>query len=181
MAALRNLATTALFTALLISGACRGKYHRAAIENEEPAAASPRVSSSLKMGDAGSSAQMVKGVYGVESGSWRWTSGHFSILLRAPLAAAQHGGTLTFSFTIPDVVYQKLGKLTMTVSTAGKKLHSDSFATAGAHTLTADVPADMLIKDTVTFDFDLDKSIPASATDSRELGVIATAISLESK
>jgi hypothetical protein len=181
MAALRTLATTALFATLLISGACRGKYHRAAVENEEPAAASPRLSSSLKMGDPASSAQMLKGVYGVEGGSWRWTSGHFSIVLRSPLSAAQHGGTLTFSFTIPDVVYQKVGKLTMTVSTGGKKLKSDSFSTAGAHTLTADVPGDVLMNDTVTFDFDLDKSIPPSPTDGRELGVIATAISLESK
>jgi hypothetical protein len=180
MAALRTLATTTLFVTLLISGGCRGKYHRAAVENEEPAPG-PRLASSLKMGDLATPVQLVKGVYGVEGGSWRWTSGHFSILLRSPLAAAQHGGTLTFSFTIPDVVNQKLGKLAMTVSSGGKKLNSDSFATTGAHTLTADVPADLLMKDTITFDFDLDKSIPASASDNRELGVIATAISLESK
>ncbi len=133
------------------------------------------------MGDPAASAQIVKGVYGVEGGSWRWTSGHFSILLRAPLAASQRGGTLMFSFTIPDVVTQKLGKLTLTVSSGGKKLNSESFATTGAQTLTADVPADLLLKDPVTFDFDLDKSIPASDVDKRELGVIATAISLESK
>ncbi|HKD08368.1 MAG TPA: hypothetical protein VKB79_20880 [Bryobacteraceae bacterium] len=180
MAALRTLATASLFFALVIAGACRGKYHRAAVENEEPASG-PRLAASLKMGDPTASAQLVKGLYGVESGSWRWTSGHFSILLRSPLAAAQRGGTLTFSFTIPDVVYQKLGKITMTVSSGGKKLNSDSFGTAGVHTLTADVPADLLIKDSVTFDFDLDKALPPSGAESRELGVIATAISLESK
>jgi hypothetical protein len=180
MAALRILATTALFASSVITGGCRGKYHREAVENEEPAAG-PRLASTLKMGDPAASAQLVKGVFGVEGGSWRWTSGHFSILLRSPLAAAQHGGTLTFSFTIPEVVNQKLGKIAMTVSSGGKKLNSDSFSTAGAHTLTADVPADLLIKDTATFDFDLDKTMPASANDSRELGVVATAISLESK
>ena len=133
------------------------------------------------MNDPAAGKQLLKGVYGVEAGAWRWASGHFSILLRPPLAAAQHGGTLSLGITIPDVVAQKVGKVTLSVSSGGTKLKSESYPKDGAFTFSADVPAALLTKDSVTFDFDLDKSIPAGTIDQRELGIIVSSVALESK
>ena len=172
---------TGLLTALVLAGACRGKHSRLAVENEEPDEATPRMAATLKMSDPAAPAQLVKGIYGLEGGAWRWTAGHFSILLRSPLSAAQHGATLTFGFTVPDVVTQKLGPVALTASVGATKLKSETYAKPGAYTYTADVPAELLTKDSVTVDFALDKSIPAGAMDQRELGVIATSVGLESK
>jgi hypothetical protein len=172
---------TGLLATVIFAGACRGKHSRLAVENEEPAEAAPRMAATLKMNDPAAPAQLVKGVYGLEGGAWRWTAGHFSFLLRSPLSAAQHGATLTLGFTIPDVVTQKLGPLVLTASVGTTKLKSDTYAKPGPYTFTADVPAELLTKDSVTVDFALDKSIPAGAMDQRELGVIATSVGLESK
>jgi hypothetical protein len=43
------------------------------------------------------------------------------------------------------------------------------------------VPPDLLVKEAITLDFALDKSISPGSADSRELGIIATSIGLESK
>ena len=172
---------TGLLTALVLTGACRGKHSRLAVENEEPAEATPRIAAVLKMNDPAAPAQLVKGIYGLEGGAWRWTAGHFSILLRSPLSAAQHGATLTFGFTIPDVITQKLGPVALTASIGATMLKSETYAKPGPYTYTADIPAELLTKDSVTVDFALDKSIPAGTMDQRELGVIATSAGLESK
>jgi hypothetical protein len=175
------LLATGLVAVIVFTSACRGKHSRLAVENEEPPEAAPRMAATLKMNDPAAPAQLVKGIYGLEGGAWRWTAGHFSILLRSPLSAAQHGATLTFGFTIPDVVTQKLGSLALTASVGPAKLKSETYSKPGPYTFTADVPAELLTKDSVTVDFALDKSIPAGSMDQRELGVIATSAGLESK
>jgi hypothetical protein len=175
------LLATGLVATVILTGACRGKHSRLAVENEEPGEASPRLAAVLKMNDPAAPAQLVKGFYGVEGGAWRWTAGKFSVLLRSPLSAAQHGGTLTFGFTVPDVVTQKLGAIELTASVGATKLKSETYSKPGAYTFTADIPAELLTKESVTVDFTLDKSIPAGTMDQRELGVIATSVGLESK
>lgn len=168
------------FAVLLISSGCRGKHSRTVVQNEEPEGG-PRIASALKMSDASAAAQLLRGFYGLEGGAWRWTAGTFTVLLRPPLGASQRGATLTLSFSIPDVVIQKLQSVTLNAAIGGTKLKSEKFAKAGAATFTADVPAELLAKEAVTVDFSLDKSLPSGSVDQRELGVIATAVSLESK
>ena len=53
--------------------------------------------------------------------------------------------------------------------------------TSGLEHATSFKIADLLAKDAVTIDFDLDKSIPPSAADSRDLGIVVTSIALETK
>jgi len=170
-----------LTVCVAVTGACRGRHQRTAVENEEPADASPRLASTLRMSDPAAPAQLVRGFYGVEGGTWRWTAGHFTVMLKTPLSAAQHGATLTASITVPDVVIQKLHSVTLTASIGGKSLKSETYEKPGPYTFGADVPADLLAKDSVTIDFSLDKSLPPGAVDQRELGIIATSLALESK
>jgi len=165
---------------LLSAGACRGKHSRASVENEEPEGG-PRIASALKMSDPAASQQLVKGFYGLEGGAWRWTAKNFSALLRPPLASAQRGATLTFSLSVPPVVIEKLSSVTLTATSGTTKLKSETYSKSGSYTFTADVPPDLLVKEAITIDFALDKSISPGSADSRELGIIATGIGLESK
>ena len=167
--------------ALLLTGACRGKHNRATVQNEEPPEGGPRIASTLKMGDAAAAAQLLHGFYGLEGGAWRWTAGTFTVLLRPPLASAQRGATLTFVFSIPDVLIQKLKTVTLTATIGTTKLKPETYSKPGSYTFTADVPAELLAKEAITVDFALDKSLAAGSVDQRELGVVATAVTLESK
>jgi hypothetical protein len=166
---------------LLLTGACRGKHSRTTVENEEPEGG-PRIASSFKMNDpAAAPQQLVKGFSGLESGTWRWTAKNFTALLRPPIAASQRGAVLNFALVIPDVVIQKLGSVTLTATCGTTKLKSETYSKPGNYTFSADVPPDLLVKETASFDFALDKALPPSANDVRELGIIAISIGLESK
>jgi hypothetical protein len=165
---------------LLLMAGCRGKHHVTAVQNEEPEPG-PRIASAFKMNDAAAGAQLLHGFYGLESGTWRWTAGRFSVLLRPPLAAAQRGATLTFAFSIPGVVIQKLNAITLTASIGATTLKSEKYTKAGNYTFGADVPPELLAKETIVIDFALDKSLPAGPAEQRELGLIAISTGLESK
>ncbi|MEP6717353.1 MAG: hypothetical protein ABJC09_17415 [Terriglobia bacterium] len=169
---------------LILAGstmACRGKHNADTVQNEEQAEPGPRIASAFKMSDAVASAQLLHGFYGLESGTWRWTAGKFSLLLRCPLAAAQRGATLTFSLSVPDVVIQKTGGFTLTASTGSTTLKAQPYRKSGAYTFTADIAPELLVKETITIDFAMDKTMPPTPNDRRELGVIAISAGLESK
>src|SRR5579872_1467369 len=74
----------------------------------EPAAAKAPIVSLLKMNDPSAKDQLVRGVYGLESGSWRWTGGNFTVLLKTPPGAAQKGATLTLSLVASDAVLKEV-------------------------------------------------------------------------
>lgn len=133
------------------------------------------------MSDQAATVQLVKGFHSLEGGAWRWTAGKFQVLLKPPLAAAQRGAVLSFAFSIPEVVIQKLSVITLTASVGGTKLKSETWSKPGAYTYSADVAAALLAGDAVTFDFEFDKSLPSGSVDQRELAVVATSIGLESK
>ncbi len=171
----------ALTAALLTTAACRGKHSPAAVKNEEVQESGPKISSAVKMGDAASADQLLRGFYALEGNAWRWTAGTFTVLLRPPLAAAQHGATLHLSCSIPDVVIQKLKATTLTAGIGATRLGSETFRNPGACTFSAPVPPELLSGETVTVDFKLDKTLPPTPEDKRELGLIAVEISLESK
>jgi hypothetical protein len=172
---------TLLTLALIATTACRGKHNRATVQNEEPTDASPRIASSLKMGDAAAPTQLLRGFYGLEGGAWRWTAGIFSVLLRPPVASAQRGATLTFAFSIPEILIQKLNTVTLTAAVGATKVKSETYSKPGSYTFSADIPPDQLAKESITVDFALDKSLSAGSVDQRELGVVATSAALESK
>ena len=138
------------------------------------------LASKIRVGDPTAASQLGKGFYGIENG-WRWTGSHFSVILKVPAGASASGGTLTFGFTTAGPVMNKVKSQTLTASVGGKALAPQTYTTAGNQTYTADVPADALGGDTVTVDFALDKFLPPSPADGRELGVIATSVGLTSK
>lgn len=169
-----------LVPVLLLAVSCRGRHSQAQVRNEEPEAA-PSVASVLKMSDAAASVQLLKGFHSLEGGAWRWTAGKFQVLLRPPTGAAQKGATLSFAFSLPDVVIQKLSALSLSASIGSTKLKTEKYSKPGPYTFTADVPATLMAGDNVIVDFEFDKSLPSGSVDQRELSAVATSIGLESK
>ena len=163
----------------LLTAGCRGK-HSQEVKNEEPSSAAVTLMSQLKMEDQDASAQLIQGFYPPEAGAaWRWTAGKFAVVLKSPLGAAERGGTVTLKFSLPEPVFQKLGPVTLTAVAGAKKLRTETYTAAGPYTFTADLPAELLNKDSVTVDFVLDKSLPPGPVEKRELGIIATFLGLE--
>lgn len=169
-----------LFLVIFLAVSCRGRQSRAQARNEEPEAA-PSVASVLKMSDQAATVQLLKGFHSLEGGSWRWTAGRFQVLLRPPAGAAQKGATLSFAFSLPDVVIQKLSALSLSASIGSTKLTTEKYSKPGPYTFSADVPATLLTGETVIVDFEFDKSLPSGSVDQRELAAVATSIGLESK
>ena len=165
--------------AIILSGvACRGKHNAVAVQNEEDTG--PRMLSTVRANDAKAGMQLLSGFYPIEGNAWRWTSGKFSALLKTPAGAAQRGATVSFDFTIPEVVIQHSKTIALTASVNGMVLKTADYKAAGAETFTADVPATALTSDSVKVDFALDKTLPPSV-DKRDLGVIATSVGIVSK
>jgi len=176
----RTLAAISVLAAGLAAGACKGKHSQPAVKNEEPPPVAQTVSS-FKMNDEAASTQLLKGFYVLENNAWRWTAGSFTVLLKPPAGAAVRGGTVSLAFTLPEIVITKLKKVTITASVGTTKLKPQTYTKSGPATYSADIPADLLAKDAVTLDFELDHSLPPGSVDMRELGVIATAVGIESK
>ena len=168
-----------ILTLAVTATACKGKHNRVTVQNEEGDTA-PQMASLVRMNDPKSSAQMLSGFYGLENNSWRWTAGKFSVLLHTPPGTAAQGGVVTFAFSLPDVVIQRLKSVAITASVNGTKLKSAEFDKPGANIFTADVPPALLTGESVRVDFALDKTIPPDV-DKRDLGVVATSVGISSK
>jgi hypothetical protein len=172
---------TVLCALALLASGCGQKANEATQKDKgEPAAASTELVSSLKMNGPTAKQQLTKGFAQLESGVWRWTAGDFTITLKTPPGAAQKGATLTLNLAASAAVLKQVHSQSLTAAIGSKPLKTEKYVDAGAHTFTADVPASLLTGDTVAIDFSLDNSLPPSAADRRELGLIVTAASLDS-
>ena len=139
----------------------------------------PRVLSSVNMGDLGYAPQLLNGFYSVESGTWRWTAKNFSVLLKVPPGSAQNGAELVFKLYLSDSQLHRLGAMTLRADVAGRALPSRVFAQSSIYTYSAPVPAEALQQDFVVVNFRLDKAAVNINGDARELGVVATSVSLD--
>jgi hypothetical protein len=139
----------------------------------------PRALSSVNMGDLGYAPQLLNGFYAVEAGTWRWTAKNFSVLLKVPPGSAQTGAELVFKLYLSDSQLHRLGALTLNADVAGHGLPSRVFAQSNIYTYSAPVPAEALQRDFVVVNFRLDKAAVNISGDARELGVVATSVSLD--
>lgn len=150
----------------------------------EPAEAAPsgsRVPSAVHVADADATDQLKYGFHGLEQGSWRWTERRFGVAVGPPAGAAARGGTLTLRFSIPAAIIDRFHQLTLTASVGGVVLNPATYNKPGEYVYAADVPASVLGGDLVNLEFTLDHALPPTDTDRRELGVIASSVSLDAK
>jgi hypothetical protein len=159
--------------------ACKGKHSRVTVQNEEPDTG-PRLASTVLMNDPHAAAQLLSGFYAVENNMWRWTAGKFSVQLRTP-PAAPSGATLALSFTIPDVILQKLKNIRVSAAINGMELKSQEYDTPGPYTFSAEVPASLLTGESVKVDFTVDKTMRPDGGDKRDLAIIANSVGISPK
>jgi hypothetical protein len=141
----------------------------------------PAMASTIHMGDPRTEAQLVSGFYGIEQNAWRWTGRRFSLVLRPPLGASQKGATLQLRLTVPSVIVEKLKTISLAATIGGSALPPETYTQAGDYTYTREVAPALLAGQSVRVDFQLDKSIPPSGADLRDLGLVVLSAGLESK
>ncbi len=172
-----GVAAAILICTLTLAPACK-RHRRVTIQTAEEA---PVLASMVATADPQAKAQLVSGFYGVEQNSWRWTAGRFSVLLRPPRSAAAAGAVLQLKFTIPDVAIAKMKSVSLSAYLNGTALPPETYSQAGQFVYSRDVPANLLTGDVARVDFSLDKTIPASPADHRELGVVVSMIGFQPK
>lgn len=143
--------------------------------------ATPKLLTSINMGDPKGEKQLLSGFYSIESNAWRWTGKDFSVNLRPPAGSAAQGATLVFALSVPQVVIDKLHSITLTAAANGAALAPETYSQEGQVEYKRDLPAAALNGDTVRVDFHLDKVMPPANGDVRQLGVIARSVALEVK
>jgi hypothetical protein len=140
-----------------------------------------RLVSTVRVSDPKLESQLVSGFYGVEGNAWRWTAKNFSVVLHAPMGAAQKGADLTVALTVPGVVVEKLKTVSLAATANGQPLTPETYTEQGQFTYKRSLPASAFSSDSVRVDFQLDKAIPPSGADQRELGIIVSSIGLDPK
>jgi hypothetical protein len=172
----------AIFAALALATAGCNRDHKVTVkETVEETRGAAAVPVMVNMGDAKQESQLVSGFYGIEANSWRWTAKDFTVSLRPPTGAAAQGATLVFALSIPGVVIDKLKSITLSASINGTALAPETYAHDGQYDYKRDVPSNLLTGNAVRVEFHLDKVMPPAGADSRELGVVARSVGLESK
>jgi hypothetical protein len=175
-AARKSACATLILCILLVPIACKPKRKRPPLE---PISQTGMLASMINVADPHSTVQLTKGFYDIENGAWRWTARSFSATLRPPKDAAQNGARLVLKLAISDVVLQKLKSMRLSASVNGLELPPEEYTKAGEFTYSREVPPTALKSDAVMAEFTLDKALPPSASDQRELGVIVSAIGFE--
>ena len=170
-----SLAGLILIVALAPLGCKRARTTGAAAE--QPA----RLESEVAVGNPRAAVQLLKGFYGIEAGSWRWTGKQFSAILRTPPGASQNGAQLEFRFTVPDPVIAKLRTVTLAAAIGGAIFPAQTYSRPGDYVYSAAVPAEQLSGEAVTVNFQLDNAIPPNPPELRELGVVAHSIALKAQ
>ena len=176
--ALARLCGTLLLTVLVLTPiACKKKKVRVGATDEE----TPRMLSVLNMGDPKVEPQLITGFHGIEAAAWRWTARQFTVALKPPFGSGQKGAKLTVKLTVPPVTIEKLKNVSLSATAGGSSLPPETYTTPGDYFYVREIPASLLTGDSLRVDFQLDKAMPPSAADIRELGIIVLNIGLESK
>jgi hypothetical protein len=176
-AAVRLSCSLMLMALVLAPIGCKSKKVRVGGTDEE----TPKMQSVLNMGDPKVEPQLVTGFHGIEAAAWRWTEKQFTVALRPPVGASQKGAKLTVKLTVPPVTIEKLKSISLSATAGGTALAPETYTTPGEYSYVRDIPASVLTGETVRVDFQLDKAMPPSGADRRELGIIVLNIGLESK
>jgi hypothetical protein len=123
--------------------------------------------------------QLLEGFHQLEGGSWRWTMQRFAVKLEPPPPVPFHSPSLELVFTVPESTIAALGSVTVTVKLEGVELGSETVSQARDNIVfTSNVTSDLIGTKPLLAEFSLDKAMPSSEQDSRELGVIAISVAL---
>ena len=138
------------------------------------------VLSTVNVADPRAEDQLLDGFHGVEQRAWRWVARRFSVALQPPPAEDSQLVSLDLKLTVPDVVIETVGAITLNAKVNGHDMGSETYAEAGQHFLfTREIPAGVLTDQTARVDFEVDKAMGPGEQDTRELAVIVSSIALK--
>jgi hypothetical protein len=160
---------------LLLTPACRIHKNSPHAQSQED---DGQLVSVINVNDPRASVQLTRGFHGLENDAWRWTMKNFTATLRAPANASKTGATLQLKLTIPDVMFNRVGPMTVDARVNGLDLGPETYSHTGDYTYTRDVPPAALSTDAVAIDFHVDKGLPPTEQETRELAVIVTTVGL---
>lgn len=172
-------ALTALTLIVLAFAPLACKRQRSALETG--AQGPPELASIVHVRDPRMAEQLINGFYDIEARAWRWTGRQFTVVLRSPAGSGQNGASLQVHLTVPPVIIEKLTQITLTPTIRGTKLDPETYSKPGDYVYQHDVPASLFTSPSVRVEFQLDKAMPPTAADARELGVIVSSIGLALK
>ncbi len=168
----RLIWAAALLAFIAIAPGCRVKKKAKAVEDDgQPL-------SVVNVADPRAGMQLTRGFWAVENQSWRWTMKNFTVTLRAPADATQKGARLQMKLAVPEVMYNRVGDMTLDAHVNGLDLGPEKYTKAGDANYEREIPATAFSGDVVSIDFSVDKGLPPSDKDTRELSVIVTTIGL---
>jgi hypothetical protein len=162
--------------ALLSFTACKRTAHDTQALIPEPTGP---LLSVVSVSDPAASAQLVRGFYGLEGNTWRWTAKQFEVALKPPAGATDNGAKLSFQLNVPGAIVEKFGPVTLNAAIDGLALAPETYSKPGNYVYSRDVPAAALKGDAVVVQFSSDKGIAPSADDQRELALVSVSIGLE--
>ncbi|HEX5432389.1 MAG TPA: glycosyltransferase family 39 protein [Bryobacteraceae bacterium] len=128
------------------------------------------LASSVSMGDPRFEGQLT-GFYKPDSDGSRWTGREFSVTLGSPTSPG-NGAQFSMRLYISDVSIQKLGPLTLSASIGGHELAPAIYDRSGLYTYRRDLMPEWIGQGPIHIYCTLDKALPPSPSDSRELGIV---------
>lgn len=151
----------------------------------EPVEATPSVEppalplSVVHVADPRITDQLVEGFHHLEGNAWRWTERRFAVRLEPPPPVPFHSPTLELVFTVPETTIAALGSVTVSASLEGVGLGSVTISEPRENIVfTSGVPSKLIGTKPLLAEFSLDKAVPPSEQDARELGIVAISIAL---
>jgi hypothetical protein len=168
-----------LAAALSVAPGCKDRKAVPVRQTVEESAA--RLASTIHMGDPQAAGQLTGGFHSIENSSWRWTEQRFTVALGPPPDAGQKGASLELNLAVPAVTIEKLHSITLSAAIEGTTFPPETYTAPGSYSYKRDVPPGLLTRDVVIVGFRLDKAIPPSELDLRELGVVVSSVALEPK
>jgi len=175
---MRNRIMLAALTVCLALAGCRSKQKVKVQATEEEA---PSLASTIHTADPKVAAQLISGFYGIEDNSWRWTAGKFTVLLRPPRTSAQNGAILTLKFALPDPIIGPLKSVSLSAKVNNTTLPAETYTKSGEYTYSREVPPNLMAGEAVKVEFAMDKALPPTGSDQRELGLVVSVVGFEPK
>ncbi|HEV8145667.1 MAG TPA: hypothetical protein VGP79_04775 [Bryobacteraceae bacterium] len=172
---MRRLTISLLLLAIVFTGdACRSRRRSASAQVEDDG----RLLTTVRMADPRGAVQLVRGFYSVEADAWRWAMKRFAVTLRTPTGSNEKGAVLELRYSLPEALLSKLGPITISATVNGLALPPETLSRAGDGIYIQEVAASALRGAGVTVEFNVDKALPPSEVDSRELALIVSSVGL---
>lgn len=123
--------------------------------------------------------QLVEGFHHLEGNAWRWTEQRFAVRLEPPPPVPFHSPTLELVFSVPETTITALGSVAISASLEGVALGSMTISEPRENIVfSSNVPSRLIGTKPLLAELSLDKAVPPSEQDGRELGIVAISIAL---